>query len=698
MCLYVTSPLDQIVVPNTVSPKATEKSGPGMDEYKYIQGLWYAGPYAQTPNGIYAVNGPHPSERIIGSNGEPDAYVNETDDLRDAHWVRIDATWPVGNASWWDVDKNQWYDRSLDKYTRLLAHATTLHDSVFVGEQTQTQHYGWATCENIRVCNKVNGEGIMNEKVGSYCTYTQPNGATIPGYCYEAHDGSLQCGRTTHVSPRFYEVHTEGGAPLWGTNRCPSGTPLTSPGAIVVRRLLLGGCMIPTDKQFSATAEVHVPLMCAQPADYKKGCMFPGARNFMHGAVQPDRCLWMVRGCTSSSALNFNSEAGIDDGTCLYGIPGCTLTETSDYDGVDPSTPMYKGRWVGLPRPGVGRTVWSGYKTVLNPNPAATVLSTCIVVVEGCMDPTAVNYNSRANVNSNSWCVPKVYGCMMPNADASSVGTHELTGRLHKRDGGSANYNPLATVNTPRTCVRGRLGCMSKTAVNYDSRATVSEGATCFEPADGCLDRTALNFNCTRRVGFTPCTDALPRATRHVAVLCNYGVPPPPAPRPPLLPTTIPKETYVSIKFVASGDVTDYTQDRIDLIAGAFATGAGVEASSVRVVVTPASVSIAIEILVPDEAAAAAVYSAIKDDLATPEAANAFLAAASISVVSTPVVETMEREIIQSAITGEAPVPLGTVIGGSVGCVIVISMCIGVRVLIVRRRRKRKTQVVYAIS
>ena len=95
------------------------------------------------------------------------------------------------------------------------------------------------------------------------------------------------------------------------------------------------------------------------------------------------------------------------------------------------------------------------------------------------------------------------------------------------------------------------------------------------------------------------------------------------------------------------------------------------------------------------------IFTSAKADeatLATPEAASQFLAAASVSVVSTPVVETKEREIIQSAITGQAPVPLGTVIGGSVGCVVVISLCIGVRVLIVRRRRKRKTQVVYAIS
>lgn len=688
MCLYVTYPLDQIVVPNTVAPLATEKSGPGLDEYKYVQGLWYAGPYAQTPNGLYAINGPHPSERIIGSNGYADGYLNETDDLRKEHWAMLDATWPIGNSSWWKKDRNF-------PFTKLEAHATTLYDSVFVGEETQTQHYGWATCENIRVCNRLNGQGVMAEKVGSYCTYTQANGAVRPGYCYEAHDGSLQCGRTTHVSTRFYEVHTEGGHPLWGTNRCPSGTPLTHPGAIVTRRLLIAGCMIASDPAFTAWAEVHVPTMCAVPADFMKGCMFPGARNYAPGSKQSTTCLYMVKGCTSSSALNYNSEAGIDDGSCLYGIPGCTLKEDSDYEGVDPSTPMYKGRWVGLPQNGMGKYVWSGYKTVLNPSPTATVLSGCLVVVEGCMDPTAVNYNSQANVNSNSWCVPKINGCMMPPSLASTPGTHELIGRLHGRDGGAANYNAIATVNTPEACVRGRVGCMSKTAVNYDSRATIPD--ECFEPTDGCLDRSASNYNCTRKVGFTPCTDASPRATSHVALLCNYGVPPPPAPRPPVIPEGIAKETFVSIAFIASGDVSDFTQERLDLIAGAFAEGAGVDASSVRVIVEPASVSVTVEILVADVDAADAVRLAIADSVATPEAASAFLSAAAIVVVSTPILEVKERLSVTPP-NPPPPLPFAAMIGGGIGGTIVIFMCVGVRVLIVRRRRKKKTRVVYAIS
>ena len=39
----------------------------------------------------------------------------------------------------------------------------------------------------------------------------------------------------------------------------------------------------------------------------------------------------------------------------------------------------------------------------------------CIPVVEGCMDPTAKNYNNTANTDDGS-CYPVIMGCMNPTA------------------------------------------------------------------------------------------------------------------------------------------------------------------------------------------------------------------------------------------------------------------------------------------
>ena len=92
-----------------------------------------------------------------------------------------------------------------------------------------------------------------------------------------------------------------------------------------------------------------------------------------------------------STALNYNSEAGVDDGTCVEPVLGCTLREMGDYVNsvtnltVDPETPMYKGRYIGLPTPNLGRYVYADYRTVLNPNASANVLDGCVVAIEGCM-------------------------------------------------------------------------------------------------------------------------------------------------------------------------------------------------------------------------------------------------------------------------------------------------------------------------
>ncbi len=69
-------------------------------------------------------------------------------------------------------------------------------------------------------------------------------------------------------------------------------------------------------------------------------------------------------GCTDPNALNFSSAATYDDGSCCY-ISGCTDISSINYN---PSACLDDG--------------------------------SCISAVLGCMNPTASNYNSNANVNT----------------------------------------------------------------------------------------------------------------------------------------------------------------------------------------------------------------------------------------------------------------------------------------------------------
>ena len=115
---------------------------------------------------------------------------------------------------------------------------------------------------------------------------------------------------------------------------------------------------------------------------------------------------------------------------------GCTVADEG-YAGVDADTPFYRSRAVGVT--GVGAVAWPAYRSVLNYDPRANVLRGCVVAVEGCMDPSAPNYDPLATADSNDWCVARRTGCMVPPPPGGAA-----------TPGAALNYDPNATVVRPR--------------------------------------------------------------------------------------------------------------------------------------------------------------------------------------------------------------------------------------------------------
>ncbi|MDB9809160.1 M12 family metallo-peptidase [Flavobacteriales bacterium] len=76
------------------------------------------------------------------------------------------------------------------------------------------------------------------------------------------------------------------------------------------------------------------------------------------------------------------------------------------------------------------------------------------VIISGCIDSTALNYDPTANVDDGS-CVYCVYGC----TDSTAV-----------------NYAALATCDDG-TCIASVYGCTDATACNYDPLATTDDGS-----------------------------------------------------------------------------------------------------------------------------------------------------------------------------------------------------------------------------
>ena len=184
-------------------------------------------------------------------------------------------------------------------------------------------------------------------------------------------------------------------------------------------------------------------------------------------------CIEKIFGCIDDTALNYNDEANTDDESCYY-VEGCTnpiyieYNEDADFDNGTCETLIVLGCMDS---------------TALNFNPGANqeLEGSCIEVVLGCMSELAFNFNPNANVDDGS-CIAYSYGCTDPTA---------------------FNYDELANTDDG-SCVDVINGCTDSTAINYNIIANTDNGS-CIYPLPGCTDPTALNYNAEANVPDSSC-------------------------------------------------------------------------------------------------------------------------------------------------------------------------------------------------
>ena len=208
-----------------------------------------------------------------------------------------------------------------------------------------------------------------------------------------------------------------------------------------------------------------VPTYCGNYCiDKVFGCMDPLALNYVDTANTSTQCFYVL-GCTNSSYLEYYTQgfvADTSDGSChTEAIWGCIDSTAFNYDS---SANIDNGGCTPV-------VIGCMQPLAFNYNAQANTPDTCIAVVYGCMSNIAINYDSLANVDDGS-CIGIVRGC-----------TDTL----------AFNYAPLANLDDS-SCVDVVYGCINPTMFNYDSLANTNDG-TCIPFNYGCTDSTMFNYN-----------------------------------------------------------------------------------------------------------------------------------------------------------------------------------------------------------
>jgi len=299
------------------------------------------------------------------------------------------------------------------------------------------------------------------------------------------------------------------------------------------------------------------------------GCMDPSALNYNSTATCDDgSCLYCFHGCTDSTASNYNSLATCDDGSCIYPVYGCTDITASNYnplanidDGscqylhcgcTDPLAYNYGynilGTLVGTPP-----TCDDGNCQYCDDPPlivSSVVTGTTLVSSSGCLDNCDGTIELTATSTTSGACtsytiVSMYMFCGICNCNIEVISNQSQTTGTQTISGVcSATWTFILEdcfgcqmqVDIAVPGPGGPCGCTDPAADNYSSGATIDDGSCEY---CGCTDPTAINYN-------PSCTaDCIPSS-------CIY-----PPLSPPCIPPTI-NNTLNNIEVCIAENGTEY--------------------------------------------------------------------------------------------------------------------------------------------
>jgi hypothetical protein len=204
--------------------------------------------------------------------------------------------------------------------------------------------------------------------------------------------------------------------------------------------------------------------------------------------------------------------------TCIDVVLGCIDNTAVNFEplaNTDNGSCYYNP---GCLNPGYVEYYTQGFEPDFEPEGACQTFA-----VFGCTDVDAFNYNPEANVD-NEGCIPKTFGCTNPLAFNYDVNANTDDGTCESvkegcTDPTAFNFDPEANTDDG-SCVEVVFGCTDNSAFNFDPLANTDNG-TCVPKILGCTDETALNYNPDANIEDGSCIEVLYGCTDSTAL--NYN-------------------------------------------------------------------------------------------------------------------------------------------------------------------------------
>ena len=215
------------------------------------------------------------------------------------------------------------------------------------------------------------------------------------------------------------------------------------------------------------------------------GCQDPRADNYNADATVDttgqSACVYTLRGCTYNNSLNFNATANTDDGSCIPIVEGCTHPNATNFE---PGANLDDGTCQWIP--------CDAEEDDCHQNATCTHMgpqmhdcrcengfvgngSHCDVVMLGCTDTSAFNYNNSANVDDGG-CLAIALGC---------------------KDEDAYNFDPSANTGDGG-CIARICGCTDSRAVNFERDANTDDGSCDIDPCSSgvhsCADEAICSY------------------------------------------------------------------------------------------------------------------------------------------------------------------------------------------------------------